>query len=89
MNAVVIVTGKDNKGIVAKVSSKCLEYGANIADISQTVMSGYFAMILLVETDGLKSTFPEFVDAMGALGGDSGLVIKVMHEDIFNSMHRI
>ena len=89
MNAVVIVTGKDNKGIVAKVSSKCLEYGANIADISQTVMSGYVAMILLVETDGLKSTFPEFVDAMEALGGDSGLVIKVMHEDIFNSMHRI
>ena len=89
MNAVVIVTGKDTKGIVAKVSSKCLEYGANIADISQTVMSGYFAMILLVETDGLKSTFPEFVDAMEALGGDSGLVIKVMHEDIFNSMHRI
>ena len=89
MNAVVIVTGKDNKGIVAKVSSKCLEYGANIADISQTVMSGSFAMLLLVETDGLKSTFPESVDAMEALGGDSGLVIKVMHEDIFNSMHRI
>ena len=85
MNAVIIVTGKDTKGIVAKVSAKCVELG----DISQTVMSGYFAMILLVETDGISVPFPEFVDKMETLGGENGLVIKVMHEDIFNSMHRI
>ena len=89
MNAVNIVTGKDSKGIVAKVSAKCVELGANIADISQTVMSGYFAMILLVETDGISVPFPDFVDSMEHLGGENGLVIKVMHEDIFNSMHRI
>ena len=52
-------------------------------------MSGYFAMILLVETDGISVPFPEFVDKMETLGGENGLVIKVMHEDIFNSMHRI
>lgn len=89
MKAIITVTGKDNKGIVAAVSEKCVEYGANIEDISQTIMGGYFVMIILVELDELQKPFPAFVSALESVGEEKGLVIKAMHEDIFNSMHRI
>ncbi|MBE6666501.1 MAG: ACT domain-containing protein [Ruminococcaceae bacterium] len=89
MKAVISVTGKDGVGIVAKVSIKCAECGANIVDISQTVLDGYFAMILIAEVSGLNMQFGDFVDAMTLLGNENGLRIHTMHEDIFNSMHRI
>ena len=88
MKAVVTVTAKDAKGIIAKVSTKCFEYGANIVDISQSVIGEYFAMIMLIEMDD-KSNFGAVVDGLKALGEENGLVIQAMHEDIFNSMHRI
>ena len=89
MRAVVTVTGQDKKGIIAKVSSFLAERNVNIEDISQTVLGEYFAMIMLVEIDGASMSFTEFVDAMNALGKEKGLEIHTMHEDIFNSMHRI
>ena len=89
MNAVVTVVGKDGVGIVAKVSSECAKYGANIADISQSVLSDYFAMIMIVNIDKLNVEFTSFVDAMQKLGDEMGLSISAMHEDIFNSMHKI
>lgn len=89
MKAVISVTGKDGVGIVAKVSVKCAECGANIVDISQTVLDGYFAMILIAEVSGLNIQFGDFVDAMTSLGNENGLRIHTMHEDIFNSMHKI
>lgn len=88
MKAVVTVTAKDAKGIIAKVSTKCFEFGANIVDISQSVVGEYFAMIMLVEFEK-GNDFGAFVDDMNKLGNDNGLVIQAMHEDIFNSMHRI
>ena len=88
MKAVITVTAKDAKGIIAKVSAKCFEFDANIVDISQSVVGEYFAMIMLVEF--AKGTdFGTFVDSMKALGEQNNLVIQAMHEDIFNSMHRI
>lgn len=89
MQAVITVTGKDSVGIIAKVSQKCVEYCVNIVDISQSVLKDYFAMIMVVEIDKLTIPFTEFVDAMNAIGNDNGLSIHTMHEDIFNSMHRI
>ena len=89
MKAVISVTGKDGVGIVSKVSSKCADCGANIIDISQTVLDGYFAMIMLVNVDRLNMPFGDFVDCMFAMGKDCGLQISAMHEDIFNSMHKI
>ncbi|HPE94696.1 MAG TPA: ACT domain-containing protein [Bacillota bacterium] len=89
MNAVITVTGKDSMGIIAKVSTKCFEYGANIVDVSQSVMREYFAMMMLVEIDALTIGFGDFVDVLKKLGEDNGLTIHTMHEDIFNSMHRI
>lgn len=88
MKAVLTVTAKDAKGIIAKVSTKCFEFGANIIDISQTVIGEYFAMIMLIEMDD-KSDFGSVVDGMKKFGEENNLVIQAMHEDIFNSMHRI
>lgn len=89
MKAVITVTGKDTKGIIAKVSTRCADFGANIIDISQSVLKDYFAMIMLVEIDDLTISFGQFVDELKALGDQNGLLIQAMHEDIFNSMHRV
>ena len=89
MKAVITVTGKDGVGIIAKVSVACAEHGANIIDITQSVLSDYFAMIMLVEIDGLTISFADFADKLDAMGKDVGLVISAVHEDIFNTMHHI
>lgn len=89
MQAVIAVTGKDYVGIIADVSQECRKYGVNISDVSQTVLKDYFVMIMLVELGEMKVSFSEFSDAMKELGNTRGLVIHTMHEDIFNSMHKI
>ena len=89
MKAVVTVTGKDRVGIIAMASAECAKYGVNIIDISQTVMKEYFAMIMLAELDGMTVDFAAFADAMKLAGEAWGVDIRVMHEDIFNSMHKI
>ena len=89
MKAVITVTGKDKVGIIATASAECAKHGANILDISQTVLDEYFAMIMLVELSGLKVDFATIADSMTKAGGECGVDIRVMHEDIFNTMHRI
>ncbi len=89
MKAVISVTGKDSIGIISKVAAECSACSANILDISQTVLSEYFAMIMLVDIKNLTVKFGDFVDTLTKLGKENGLVISAMHEDIFNSMHRI
>ena len=89
MNAVITVVGHDTKGIISKVSSKCAELGANIVEISQSVLKEYFAMIMVVNIDELSVPFTQMVDEFTKLGQDNGLDIRAMHEDIFNSMHKI
>ncbi len=89
MKAVITVTGKDSVGIIAKVATACAENGANIVDISQSVLKEYFAMIMLADIDSLTVGFSEFVDKLSALGEANGLDIHAMHEDIFNTMHHI
>lgn len=89
MKAVITVTGKDTRGIIAKVSAECMKNNVNIIDISQSVLKEYFAMIMLVDMDMMNITFSNFVDQMNALAKENNLDIHTMHEDIFNSMHRI
>ena len=89
MKAIITVTGKDTVGIIAKVSAICADKGANILDITQSVLSEYFAMIMLADLDSLKVPFSDFVDLLSALGKENGLDIHTMHEDIFNTMHHI
>lgn len=89
MKAVITVTGKDTVGIIASVSAVCAESGANIVDITQSVLGEYFAMIMLVEIADLKIPFASFADMLSELGKSRALEIHTMHEDIFNTMHHI
>ncbi|MBR4296403.1 MAG: ACT domain-containing protein [Clostridia bacterium] len=89
MKAVITVTGKDTVGIIAKVSTICAEKGANILEITQSVLSEYFAMIMLADINDLKVPFSDFVDELAQIGKNAGLDIHAMHEDIFNTMHHI
>lgn len=89
MKAVITVTGKDTVGIIADVAGVCAKCSANILDITQSVLSEYFAMIMLADIDNLNIDFSKFVDLLAELGKSKGLVIHAMHEDIFNTMHHI
>lgn len=89
MQAVISVTGKDSVGIIAKVSNLCAEYSANIVDVSQTILQNYFVMIMIVDVENLSINFNNFVDIMSDLGKKNALEIHTMHEEIFNSMHKI
>ena len=89
MKTVVSVIGKDAVGIIAKVSAICSECNANILDITQSVLQDMFVMVMLTEIKELNCSFNEFSEKMKNLGTENNLDIRVMHEDIFNSMHRI
>ncbi len=89
MKAIISVTGKDNVGIIAGVSTICAEKGANILDITQSVLSEYFAMIMLADISELTIPFSDFVDLLSEYGNSRSLQIQTMHEDIFNTMHHI
>lgn len=89
MKAVITVVGKDTVGIIARVSAYCQEKNINILDITQSILSEYFCMIMLVDISRSTVPFAETVDAMNAIGREMNLSIHTMHEDIFNSMHKI
>ena len=89
MKAVISVIGKDNRGIVAKVSSECSKVNANILEVSQNIMQEMFVMIMMIDIDEITIDFNCFVDNMILFGEQNQLKIHVMHEDIFNSMHVI
>lgn len=89
MKAVITVIGKDMVGILAKVSGKCADANANVIEVTQSVLHDMFAMIMLVDITELSVTFAQMVESLEQLGCDLGLSVHVMHEDIFNSMHRI
>lgn len=89
MRAVISVIGKDAVGILSKVSTVCADHSANVIDVTQTVMQDLFAMVMLVDIQKLDISFGNFADGLKSLGKEQGLSVHVMHEDIFNSMHRI
>lgn len=89
MKAVITVVGKDKVGIISKVSSTLAEQNVNILDISQTIMQGMFTMIMLVDTKDAAVPFSELAAILEETGEKAGVSIRIQHEDIFNSMHRI
>ena len=89
MRAVVTVVGKDRVGIIAEVCSLLASCGVNILDINQTVMQGYFTMMMVVEVSECNVPLAELVTKMDELGREMGLSIRVQREDIFEAMHRI
>ena len=89
MKAVISVTGRDSMGIIAKVSATCAEHKANIVDISQSVLSEYFAMIMIVNFSSATTELSSLAEECAALGKQIGMSIYVQHEDIFNAMHNV
>ena len=89
MRAVITVIGKDTVGILAKVSNICASYNANIIEVTQSVLQELFCMIMLVDISKLNKEFASLSATLGDLGNEMGISVHIMHEDIFNSMHRI
>ena len=89
MKAVITVVGKDSVGILAKISTKCADYNINIAEVTQSILQGMFCMIMVGEVDEMKGSFADFAEDMEKYGDTINMKIHVMHEDLFNSMHRI
>jgi ACT domain-containing protein len=89
MNAIISVVGKDSVGILARVSSVCEKCNANIVDVSQTVLKDYFAMVMVVNIDELNREFTKFIDSFSSVSENKNVDIHIMHEDIFNAMHKI
>ncbi|MGE4483960.1 MAG: ACT domain-containing protein [Oscillospiraceae bacterium] len=89
MKAIVTVLGKDKVGIAAGVCSLLAEHGVNILDISQTVLQGYFTMIMMVDTSGCETPFDELAQILRERGTERSLSVRIQREDIFEAMHRI
>ena len=89
MKAIITVIGKDSVGILAKVSDACAKADVNIVEVTQSVLQDMFAMVMLVEIDKSKIGFEQLRDNLNSVGETTGTKIHLMHEDIFNSMHKI
>ena len=89
MKAIVTVVGKDQVGIIAAVCIKLAEYNVNVLDISQTVMQGYFTMMMVVEVSQCNTPLAQLTTVMEEMGKEKGLSIRVQREDIFEAMHRV
>lgn len=89
MKAIITVIGRDKPGIIAEVSGFLAEISVNIEDISQTIMSGNFTMIMSVDLGTSKVALAELSQLMRELSEKIGVAIRVQHEDIFNIMHKI
>ena len=89
MKAIITVIGKDTVGILAKVSDACAKASVNIVEVTQSVLQYMFAMIMLVEIDKATIGFEQLRKNLNDVGNSTGTQIHLMHEDIFNSMHRI
>ena len=89
MRGIITVVGKDMVGILAKVSGVCAENSVNVIEVSQSILQDMFCMIMMADASDSTVEFTIFADKLRSYGEESGLSIHAMHEDIFNSMHRI
>ena len=87
--AVVTVVGNDTIGIIARVSAALAAHNANILDISQTVLSGMFNMMMIVDVTAISQSFGDVAEELEQVGEAIGVKVKIQREDIFTKMHRI
>lgn len=86
---IITVVGKDTVGIIAKVCTYLADNAINIEDISQTIVQGYFNMMMVVDASKCEKNFGQMADELEVLGDDTGVQIKAQKEEIFDQMHRI
>lgn len=89
MRSVITVVGKDMVGILAKISTLCAEKSVNVIEVSQSILQDMFCMIMLVDLSKCTVPFGQFADSLSKMGEEMNLCVHAMHEDIFNSMHKI
>lgn len=89
MKGIITVVGKDQVGIIAKVCQYLSQENMNILDISQTIVQGYFNMMMIVDISNTNHDFVKIVDDLTQLGKTIGVDIRLQHQDIFDSMHHI
>ncbi|MDR0878981.1 MAG: ACT domain-containing protein [Treponema sp.] len=89
MNAIITVVGSDKVGIIAAVSAFLAERNINIEDISQTILSGSFVMMMMVDLSSSAKALETIKQELSKMGSDMGVSISVMHEKVFSAMHRI
>lgn len=86
---IITVVGNDTVGIIAKVCTYLADNSINILDISQTIVQGYFNMMMVADTSASEKGAGDIAKELNALGEEIGVIIRCQHEDIFNKMHRI
>ena len=86
---IITVVGKDTVGIIAKVCTYLADNQVNVEDISQTIVQGYFNMMMIVDTSRSSKPYAEMVTELDELGDEIGVRIRCQREDIFTKMHRI
>lgn len=86
---IVTVVGKDTVGIIAKICTYMADKQINILDISQTIVSGYFNMMMIVDATKASVTFDRMSDDLTAVGNGIGVSVRCQREEIFETMHRI
>ncbi|MFT8317838.1 MAG: ACT domain-containing protein [Sporolactobacillus sp.] len=89
MKAILTVIGKDNVGIIAGVSHQLAELDVNILDVSQTIMNGYFTMMMILDLSHANRSFGEMKQALAEKGEMLNVQIKIQREEIFTSMHSL
>ena len=87
--AIIMVVGKDTVGIIARVCTYLADHKINILDISQTIVQGYFNMMMIVDITGLEGDFGQTAKELEVLGEEIGVKVKIQREEIFTKMHRI
>ena len=87
--AIITVVGKDNVGIIARICTHLADNSINILDISQTIVSGYFNMMMIVDLSSCPTPFDEISSSLATIGSELGVIAKCQLEDIFDKMHRI
>ena len=89
MKAIVTVVGKDQVGIIAGVCNRLAQYNINVLDISQTIMEGYFTMMMVVDLAACETPFDQLRTILKDYGEGRGLSIRIQREDIFDAMHKL
>ena len=89
MKAILTVIGCDRSGIIARTSMLLYKHDANIEDLTQTVLSGYFTMVMLIDLSAMTISFEELQAELNALGAEMGVEIRMQRREIFDAMHRL
>ncbi len=89
MKGIITVVGRDQVGIIHGVSKVLVDYNVSVEDISQTILQGYFTMMMLVNLSNMEGDFKTFKEELESFGEEIGISVRIQREEIFNYMHNI